>query len=116
MQDHTLRLVSLADDGHVGMLKRRKLFLVSLALALEFLGNLLLKDERFEGVVSLLLGTGQTNSKASRIVFLLLDERCETAIFALVGLDLDFKVLSFFGKLISERLEFKKLAAESVGT
>jgi hypothetical protein len=55
VENHTLSFITLSDNRDVGVLKSRKLFLVPLALALEFLGNLLLKNESLESIVTLLL-------------------------------------------------------------
>lgn len=74
MKNDTASLVTLPDNGNVGVLERRKILLVSLAFALELFGNLLLKYEGFESVVSLLLGTGKAHGKAGVVVLLLVDE------------------------------------------
>jgi len=113
MENHTLRLVALADNSDVCMLESRELFLIALAFALELFGNFLLEDERFQSVVSLLFGARQTDSKAGGVIFLLLDKRCETAIFALVGFDFDLELLSFFGELFCKSLEFEELETSS---
>ena len=93
------------------MLESGKLFLVALAFALELLSDFLLEDERFKSIVALLLCAIEANSKASRVVLLLLDKRSETAILAFVGLNLDFKLLGLFGKLLCESLELEELIA-----
>jgi len=98
------------------VLESRELFLVALAFALELLGNILLEDKRFEGIVSLLLSAGQTDGKASGVIFLLLDKRCKTAIFALVSFDLDFQLLGFFCELFCKGLEFEELETSSAPT
>src|ERR1700761_5879179 len=106
MQYNTLSLVPLPVEGLVCMLHGRELFLVSLALALELLCNLLLKNKGFESIVALLLGSRETSSKACGIVLLLIDKVCKPAILALVSIDLDLEILSFLGKLLGKSLEF----------
>lgn len=93
------------------MLESGKLFLVALTFALELLSNFLLEDERFKSVITLLLCTVEADSEASRVVFLLLDKRSETAILAFVGLNLDLELLGFLGKLLCESLELEELIA-----
>ena len=96
------------------MLESRKLFLVALAFAFEFLGDFLLEDECFESVVTLLLCAIEANSEASRVVLLLLDKRSEAAVLAFVGLNLDLELLGLFGKLLCESLEFEELITSLV--
>ena len=91
------------------MLERGKLFLVSLAFAFELLSDLLLEDERFESIVTLLLCAIEAHGEASRVVFLLFDKRSKTAILAFVGLDLDLELLGLFSKLLCESLELEEL-------
>ena len=109
VEDHSSGLVALAGNGGVCVLERRELFLVALALTLELFGNVLLEDKRFKGIVALLLCAIETLGEASSVIFVLLDERCETAIFAFVSLDLDLELLCLFGKLFCESLEFEEL-------
>ena len=109
MENHASRLVALAEDGRICVLESGELFLVALAFSLELFGDVLLEDKRFESIVALLLRIVETLCEASSIIFLLLDERCEAAIFAFVSLDLDFELLCLFGKLFSESLEFEEL-------
>lgn len=110
VQDHALGFVPLAQDRDVGVLERAELFLVALAFALELLGDFLLQDERFEGVVSLLFGAGEACCDACCVVLLLVDEACETSVFALVSLDLDLEVLGLLRELFGECLELEELS------
>ena len=114
VKNHTSRFVALAEDGRLGVLKSGELFLVALTLSLELFGNVLLKDKRFESFVALLLRTVEALGETGSVIFLLLNERCEAAIFAFVGLDLDFELLRLFGKLFRESLEFEELPMLSV--
>lgn len=109
MENYTSRLVALAEDGRICVLESGEFFLITLAFSLELFGDVLLEDKRFESIVALLLRIVETLCEASSIIFLLLDERCEAAIFAFVSLDLDFELLCLFSKLFSESLEFEKL-------
>ena len=109
VENHTSRLVALATNGGVCVLKSSELFLVALTLSLELFGDVLLKDKRLESIVTLLLCTVETLCKASGIILVLFDKRCKTAVFAFVGLDFDFKLLCLFSKLFGKRLEFEKL-------
>lgn len=109
VEDDALGFVALTDNGDVGVLEGGELLLVALALALELFGNLLLEDQSFQGVVALLFRTGETHREAGSVVFLLLDERRQAAVFAFVVFDLDFEVLGLFGELFGERLEFEEL-------
>jgi hypothetical protein len=113
MENNTLGLVSLAQEGGVGMLESPDFLLVSLPLPLELLGNFLLKDKGLESVVALFLGPGQAGSKTSGIVFLLVDKSGESAVLPLVVLDLDFEFVSFFRELLGKRLEFEELQKQS---
>ena len=47
---------------------------------------------------------------------MLVDEGAKPAVLAFVGLNLDFKLLSFFCELLSECLELEKLARSLVRT
>ena len=91
------------------MLESGKLFLVALAFAFELFSDFLLENERFEGVIALLLCAIEAHSEASRVILLLLDKRSETAILAFVGLDLDLELLGLFSKLLCESLELEEL-------
>ena len=83
--------------------------MVALAFSFQFLGDFLLEDERLEGVVALFLGSRETESEASGIVLLLVDKRGESAVLALVILDLDFEFGRFLRELFGECLEFEEL-------
>jgi hypothetical protein len=109
VENNTLGLVALAHKSRVGVLERADFLLVALPLPLELLGNFLLEDESLEGVVALFLGPGQTMSKTSRIVLLLVDKRGEPAVLPLVVLDLDLELVGFLGELLGKRLEFEEL-------
>lgn len=74
MENHTLSLVTLAEDRDVGVLKGGEFLLVALTLALKLLSNFLLKNQGLESIVTLLLSTRQTDSEAGCIVLLLVDE------------------------------------------
>lgn len=113
MENNTLSFVTLTEDGDIGVLEGRKLFLVAFPLTLKLLSNLLLKYESLESVVTLLLSAGQTSAETSSIILLLVDKARETSVFALVGLDLDLEVLRLFGELFSECLEFEELSRVS---
>lgn len=109
MQNNTASLVTLSDDGAVGVLKRRELLLIPLALTLKLLSNLLLENKSLKRIVTLLLGAGKTDRYASGIVLLLVDEAAKAAVLALVVLDLDLEVLRLLGKLLGEGLELEEL-------
>lgn len=106
---HTPGFVALTENGRICVLESGELFPVALALPLELFRDVLLKDKRFESIVALLFGAVEALSEASGVIFLLLDERCEAAIFAFVSLNLDFELLCLFGKLFGESLEFEEL-------
>jgi hypothetical protein len=55
MKHNALSLIPLAKNGRVGVLKGSKLLLVPLPLTLKLLGNLLLEDQGFESIITLLL-------------------------------------------------------------
>lgn len=114
VENHTSRLVALAEDGFICVLESGELFFVTLALSLELFGNVLLEDKRLESIVTLLLRTVETLGETSSIALLLLDERCEAAVFAFVSLDFDFELLCLLGKLFGESLEFEELQMVSV--
>ena len=114
VKNNAASVVALSEDGHVGMLKSRKLLLISLAFALELLGDLLLQDERFQSIITLLLGTSKTNRQTSVVILLLVNEASETAVLTLVVLNLDLEVLSLLGECLSERLEFEELGCTLV--
>lgn len=107
---NTLGLVTLSEDSRVGMLKSRQFFLVALAFTLELFGNLLLQDKSLESIVTLFLSAREAGVEASGIILLLVDETSETSVLTFVVLNLDLEILSLFGKLLSERLEFEELA------
>lgn len=109
VENNTSGLVALAKNGGVCVLESGELFLVALALSLELFRNVLLEDKRLESVVALLLRAVETLGEASSIVLLLLDERCEAAVFTFVILDFDFELLCLFGKLFGKCLEFEEL-------
>ena len=109
VQNDTTGFVTLARKRSVRVLKSRELLHVAFALSLKLFRNILLKDKRFESIITLLLCAVETLGKACSVIFLLLDERCETAVFAFVILDLDFELLRLFGKLFGESLEFEEL-------
>lgn len=109
VENHTSRLVALAEDGVICVLESGELFLVALALSLELFGNVLLEDKRLESIVTLLLCAIETLGEASSIALLLLDERRKAAVFAFVSLDFDFELLCLFGKLFGKSLEFEEL-------
>ena len=91
------------------MLESRKLFLVSLPFALKFLCNFLLEDKGLESIVTLLLSSRKTSSEASGVILLLVNKTGKTSVLALVILNLDLKILSLFGELLCESLEFEEL-------
>jgi hypothetical protein len=91
------------------VLQSVELLPVPLALPLELLGNLLLENQGLKGVVTLLLSTSEADRKPGRVVLLLVDETSQAAVFALVALDLDLKVLSLLGEGVGKRLEFEEL-------
>jgi hypothetical protein len=109
MQNNTLCLIPLSENGDIGMLKSRELLLVALPLTLKFLGNLLLKNKSFQSIITLLLGSREASRKTSRVILLLINETGETSVLPLVGLDFDLEILSLFGELLSESLEFEEL-------
>lgn len=114
VENHPSGLVPLADNGGICVLERRELFLVALPLTLELFGNVLLENKRFKGIVALLLCAIETLGEASSIIFVLLDKRCETAVFAFVSLDLDLELLCLFSKLFGESLKFEELSMLSI--
>jgi hypothetical protein len=87
----------------------RKILVVALSFPLQLLGNFLLEDQSFQGIVTLLFGAGKTKSKASDVVFLLVDETTETTVLALVAFDLDLEVGCLLGELLGKCLEFEEL-------
>ena len=74
----------------------------------------MLEDKRLKSIVALLLRAMETLGKASGVVFMLLDEGREAAIFAFVCLDLDLELLCLLGELFGESLEFEKLPMLSI--
>ena len=114
VKNHSSRLVALAENGGICMLEGAELFLVALALTLELFGNILLEDKRLESIVAVLLRIMETLGKASGVVFVLLDERREAAIFAFVSLNLDLELLCLLSELFGESLEFEELPMLSI--
>jgi hypothetical protein len=55
MKHNALSLVTLSENGDIGVLELRKILLVALALTFELLGNLLLENKSLKGIVTLLL-------------------------------------------------------------
>ncbi len=109
VQHDAAGLVALPRDRHVGVLERVELLPVPLALALQLLGDLLLQDERLEGVVALLLRAGKADREPGRVVLLLVQEAAQTAVLALVPFDLDLEVLRLLGEGVGKGLEFEEL-------
>ena len=109
MKNNALSLITLSEDGCVGVLESRELLLVALSLALKLLGNLLLENKGLESIVTLLLGPREASGKTSCIVLLLVDETSETSVLTLVILNLDLEVLRLFGKLFGKSLELEEL-------
>ena len=101
VEDNALCLVSLPGELAIGMLKSCNLLAISGTLLLEVFGDTLLQDESLESVVSLSLDARKSEGETSGIVLLLIDETSESAVLALVRLDLDTKL----GKLLVERLD-----------
>ena len=64
----------MSNNGNIGVLKGGQFLLIALAFPLKFLGDLLLENQGFKSVVSLLLGTGEANREAGVVVLLLIDE------------------------------------------
>lgn len=100
----------MPENSGVGVLESGQFLLVALAFTLKLFSDLLLEDESFECIVTLLLCSREARSETSCIILLLVDETSETSVLTLVILNLDFEILSLFGKLLSERLEFEELA------
>lgn len=74
VEDHTSRLIALAENGSVCVLKSGELFLVALPLPFELFGNVLLEDKRFESIIALLLCAVETLGETNSVIFLLFDE------------------------------------------
>ncbi len=55
----------------------------------------------------------QTNSEASGVVLLLIDENRKPAILSLVVFDLDLEILGLLCKLLGKGLEFEELRTVS---
>lgn len=109
VQDNPASLVTLSEDGDVGVLELRQLLLVALALTLKLLSNLLLEDKSLESVVTLLLSASKTDRQAGVVVLLLVNEAGKTAVLPLVGLNLDLEILGLLGELLSKGLELEEL-------
>lgn len=109
VQHDAAGLVALPRDRHVGVLQRVELLAVPLALALQLLGDLLLQDQRLEGVVALLLRAGQADREPRGVVLLLVEETRQAAVLALVPFDLDLEILRLLGERVGKRLEFEEL-------
>lgn len=109
VKHHAACLVSLPDDGDVGVLKGGKLLLVPLAFALKLFGNLLLEHEGLESVVTLLLRSAEANGKAGVVILLLVEKTGQTSVLTLVRLDLALKILRLLGELLGKGLEFEEL-------
>lgn len=109
MQHNTASFVALPENRDIRMLESSELFPVPLTLPLKFFCNFLLENKCFEGIVSLLLGAGETDRQASVVVLLLVDETTQTTVLTLVILDLDLEILRLFGEGLSKGLEFKEL-------
>ena len=109
VQNYTAGFVALARKRRIRVLESRELLHVAFALSLKLFRNILLKDKCFESIITLLLCAVETLGKACSVIFLLLNERCETAVFTFVILDLDLELLSLFSKLFGEGLEFEEL-------
>ena len=92
-----MRLVALLTHGLDAVLDPGQVALVAFAFTLQILGDLLLQDEGFEGIVALLLGARQTQRESRNIVFLLVDERGETTVFAFVVFNAQGQVGRFPG-------------------
>jgi hypothetical protein len=110
VQHDAAGLVALPRDRDVGVLQRVELLAVPLTLALQLLGNLLLQNKSLEGVVALLLGAGKAGSQPGGVVLLLVEETGQTAVLALVALDLDLEILRLLGEGVGKRLEFEELS------
>lgn len=113
MKNDTLSLITLTKNSDIGVLQSGEFLLVAFAFALKLFGDLLLEDKRLESIITLLLGSREASSDTRSIVLLLVNETRETSVFTLVVLNLDFEILSLFGKLLSESLEFEELAGIS---
>lgn len=82
---------------------------VPLALPLQLLGNLLLQDKGLEGIITLLLRASEADRQPGGVVLLLVEETSQTAILALVTLDLDLEVLGLLVESVGKGLEFEEL-------
>ena len=74
VQNYTAGFVTLARNRRIRMLESRELLHVAFALSLKLFRNVLLKDERFESIISLLLCAVEALGKACSVIFMLLDE------------------------------------------
>lgn len=109
VEHHALSIVALAAEVGVVVLQARKLLLVALALALQLLGDLLLKNQRLQGVIPLLLRSGQAQSETGGVVLLLVDEAAKATVLPLVVFDLDLELGGLLGELLGEGLELEEL-------
>ncbi len=113
VENNALGFITLSKNGGVRMLEGCKFLLVALTFVLKILSNFLLENEGLKGIITLLLGARETSSKARCFILLLIDESSEATVLAFVILNLDLEILSFFGELLSESLEFEKLSEVS---
>jgi hypothetical protein len=109
VQHNAASFVTLPENRDIGVLESGELFPVPLTLPLELLGNFLLKNKCLEGIIALLLGTGKTDGQASIVVLLLVDKATQTAVLALVVLNLDLEILGLLGECLSKCLELEEL-------
>ena len=108
--DHdALRFVALAADVAIIFDQLGKLPFILLAVALELLGDFLLHDKGFEGVVALLLRAVEAVGGGSQLGSVLLNGFREAVVLFLMLFDLGFEVRGFFGELGGEGLEFLEL-------
>lgn len=104
-----LGFITLTRNLVIRPYKLAKLLLVLFPFALEIFGNFLLHNQGFEGLVALLLGTGETDGEVIRICLLLFNKPVKPLILLLMRLDLGLKIRRLLGKLSSKGLEFLKL-------
>lgn len=109
MDHDSLCFVALAIDVAVILHQLGKLLFILPAVAFELLGDFLLHNKGFEGVVALLLRAVEAVGGGGQLGFVLLDRFRETMVLFLVLFDLGFKVRGLFGELGGEALEFLEL-------